>query len=171
MTTIICLLLLMATRSLFSPVAVTAATTPSNPQARSINIMNESGRRVEIHWINPDDGSMVLQSTPDVLNGASLTLNSYMGHNFEVRELPAKKTMECAGDDKQCRIDRFTVKSTQDQGELLNTSIISSPATTYDVRWRSWCHIFGDYYLDVRCCHLVLFADCSFRLYRLCHAS
>jgi hypothetical protein len=118
MITTICLLL-MATRSLFSLVAVTAATTPSNPMARSINIMNESGRRVEIHWINPDDGSMVLQSTPDVLNGASLTLNSYMGHNFEVRELPAKKTMECAGEDKQCRIDRFTVKSTQDQGELV----------------------------------------------------
>ena len=79
---------------------------------------------------------MVLQSTPDVLNGASLSLNSYAGHNFEVRELPAKKTMECGGEEKQCRIDRFTVKSTQDQGELL--------------QWGAfWCHIFGrDYYLD-----------------------
>lgn len=113
------LLLLMATRSmLFSQPDAVAAATPSNPMARSINIMNESGRRVEVHWINPDDGSMVLQSTPDVLNGASLSLNSYAGHNFEVRELPAKKTMECAGEEKQCRIDRFTVKSTQDQGEL-----------------------------------------------------
>jgi hypothetical protein len=138
----------MATRSSLLSL-VTAATTPSNPMARSINIMNESGRRVEIHWINPDDGSMVLQSTPDVLNGASLTLNSYMGHNFEVRELPAKKTMECAGDDKQCRIDRFTVKSTQDQGELgTHKSIISSRTSTYNVRWRSWCQIFGNYYLD-----------------------
>lgn len=111
-------LLLMATRSMLFSLDAVAAATPSNPSARSINIMNESGRRVEIHWINPDDGSMVLQSTPDDLNGASLSLNSYAGHNFEVRELPAKKTMECAGEEKQCRIDRFTVKSTQDQGEL-----------------------------------------------------
>ncbi|KAL3773810.1 hypothetical protein ACHAW5_004103 [Stephanodiscus triporus] len=77
--------------------------------------MNESGRRVEVHWINPDDGSFVLQSTPDILNGASLNLNSYVGHNFEVRELPGKKTGVCAGEDQTCRVDRFTVKSTHDQ--------------------------------------------------------
>ena len=84
---------------------------------------------------------MVLQSTPDVLNGASLSLNSYAGHNFEVRELPAKKTMECGGEEKQCRIDRFTVKSTQDQGELL--------------QWGAfWCHIFGGIIIwMVRCSH------------------
>ncbi|KAL3773812.1 hypothetical protein ACHAW5_004105 [Stephanodiscus triporus] len=104
------LLLLLGTTSV---VVVSAAS--SSPSARSINIMNESGRRVEVHWINPDDGSFVLQSTPDILNGASLNLNSYVGHNFEVRELPGKKTGVCAGEDQTCRVDRFTVKSTHDQ--------------------------------------------------------
>jgi len=83
--------------------------------ARSIQIMNESGRRVDIHWIHPDTGEMVLQSDPDVLNGASMDLNSYVGHTFQVRELPAKKTGVCAGEDEICRIDHFTVNSNVDQ--------------------------------------------------------
>lgn len=57
------------------------------PVERAIKIMNESGRRVEIHWIHPDTGELVLQSTPDVLNGASFALNSFVGHSFEVNEL------------------------------------------------------------------------------------
>jgi len=35
--------------------------------SRSITIMNSSGRRVDIHWVHPDTGEMVLQSDPDVL--------------------------------------------------------------------------------------------------------
>ena len=62
---------------------------------------------------------MVLQSTPDILHGASFALNSYVSHTFQVRELPAKKTGVCAGEGKVCRIDHFTVNSNQDQGELL----------------------------------------------------
>ncbi len=97
------------------PVDVVGA---ANQQGRSINIINESGRRVEIHWINPDDGSFVLQSTPDILNGASMSLNSFVGHRFQVRELPAKKTGVCAGEDQTCRIDHFTVNSNNDQSEF-----------------------------------------------------
>ena len=35
--------------------------------SRSITVMNSSGRRVDIHWLHPDTGEMVLQSDPDVL--------------------------------------------------------------------------------------------------------
>ena len=87
--------------------------------ARSITIMNESGRRVDIHWVHPDTGEMVLQSDPDVLNGASMDLNSYVSHTFQVRELPAKKTGVCAGEDEVCRVDHFTVNSNQDQSEFV----------------------------------------------------
>ena len=92
--------------------------------ARSIQIMNESGRRVEVHWVHPDTGEMVLQSTPDILHGASFALNSYVSHTFQVRELPAKKTGVCAGEGQVCRIDHFTVNSNQDQGELLVLCVI-----------------------------------------------
>ena len=46
-----------------------------------------------------------------------MTLNSYVGHTFQVRELAAKKTGVCAGEDQTCRIDHFTVNTNQDQGE------------------------------------------------------
>lgn len=35
--------------------------------SRSITIMNSSGKRVDIHWVHPDTGEMVLQSDPDIL--------------------------------------------------------------------------------------------------------
>ena len=90
--------------------------THANDLARSIQIMNEGGRRVDVHWVHPDTGEMVLQTTPDILHGASFALNSFIGHTFGVRELPAKKTGVCAGEDQTCRVDHFTVNSNQDQG-------------------------------------------------------
>lgn len=91
--------------------------------ARSIQIMNESGRRTEVHWVHPETGEMVLQSTPDILNGASFALNSYAGHTFEVRELAAKKTGVCAGEDETCRVDHFTVNSNQDQVIMIKNGV------------------------------------------------
>ena len=93
------------------------------PDERSITIMNDSGRRADIHWVNPDTGEMVLQSNPDVLNGASMDLNSYVGHTFQVRELPGKKTGVCAGEGEVCRVDHFTVNTNADQGELFVTCV------------------------------------------------
>mmetsp|Transcript_17549 Transcript_17549/g.38250 ORF Transcript_17549/g.38250 Transcript_17549/m.38250 type:complete len:465 (-) Transcript_17549:181-1575(-) len=91
--------------------------------ARSIQIMNESGRRTEVHWVHPQTGEMVLQSTPDILHGASFALNSYVGHTFEVRELAAKKTGVCAGEDETCRVDHFTVNSNQDQVIMIKEGV------------------------------------------------
>ena len=111
--------------------------------ARNIQIMNESGRRVEVHWVHPDTGEMVLQSTPDILNGASFALNSYVTHTFQVRELAGKKSGVCEGEDQTCRIDHFTVNSNKDQSEyrmtrrtkpLATVTTHSSPQAVCDCR-------------------------------------
>jgi hypothetical protein len=86
--------------------------------SRGLLIMNESGRRVEIYWIDPDDGEAVLQSDPEIMDGTSLDLNSFVGHDFEVRELPAKSSGVCGGEDETCRVDYFTVNPNNDQGEI-----------------------------------------------------
>jgi hypothetical protein len=88
-----------------------------SPDARNIQILNESGRRVDIHWIHPQTDELVLQSTPDILAGASFALNSFASHSFQVRELPAKKTGECEGSGGECRVDHFSVNENHDQGE------------------------------------------------------
>lgn len=99
-------------------------TTSAAPNERAISIVNESGRRVEVYWIHPDTGEMVLQSTPDILAGATFALNSYVGHAFEVRELPAKKTAVCGGEGDVCRVDHFTVNENSDQSELYAIAIL-----------------------------------------------
>ncbi|KAL3767046.1 hypothetical protein ACHAWU_004544 [Discostella pseudostelligera] len=95
----------------------------ANSHARSIIIANESSRRVEVHWVDPVSGEMVIQSEPDILDGASLNLDSYVGHTFEVRELPAKKTGVCAGEEQTCRVDHFTVSSNNDQVIIIKDGI------------------------------------------------
>mmetsp|Transcript_3274 Transcript_3274/g.6831 ORF Transcript_3274/g.6831 Transcript_3274/m.6831 type:complete len:486 (-) Transcript_3274:225-1682(-) len=85
------------------------------PTERPITILNESSRRISIHWIHPETNELVLQSTPDILNAASQTLNSYVGHTFQVTELPAKKTGVCAGENEECRVNYFTVNENDDQ--------------------------------------------------------
>ena len=102
--------------SLLLTTAITVVTSES-PDARSIQILNESGRRVDISWIHPQTEELVLQSTPDVLAGASFSLNSFVTHSFLVRELPGKKSGECEGSEGECRVDYFSVNENQDQGE------------------------------------------------------
>lgn len=96
----------------------------SNDASRSIQIMNESGRRVDVHWIHPDTGEMVLQSTPDILHGANFALNSYAGHAFQVRELPGKNSKVCAGEGQTCRVDHFTVNRNQDQVIMIRDGVV-----------------------------------------------
>jgi len=90
-----------------------------NLEERKIQIMNESGAKVTIHWVNPNTKERILQTDPHLFNGASFNLNSYRTHHFEVRELPGARTGACAGEDRQCRTGYFTVNDNDDQGELL----------------------------------------------------
>ena len=89
--------------------------------------MNESGSRLEVHWINPSSGDLVIQSEPHIFHGASFTVNSYVGHKFQARELKSDKTGLCGGaiaggvgngeGDKHCYIGYFTVNENDDQSE------------------------------------------------------
>mmetsp|Transcript_17881 Transcript_17881/g.35944 ORF Transcript_17881/g.35944 Transcript_17881/m.35944 type:complete len:454 (+) Transcript_17881:136-1497(+) len=94
-----------------------------SPDARSIQILNESGRRVDVSWIHPQTEELVLQSTPDVLAGASFSLNSFVSHSFLVREMPGKKTGECEGSEGECRVDYFSVNENHDQVILIKEGI------------------------------------------------
>jgi hypothetical protein len=51
------------------------------------------------------------------MNGASFPLNSFAGHEFEIRELPSATTGVCKGEDQVCRSAYFAVSENDDQGE------------------------------------------------------
>lgn len=93
--------------------------------SRHISILNHSGRRVQILWIHPDTKEGVLMSDPHVANGADFPLDSFVGHTFEARELPSKKTGECQSSDDGpgvCRRALFTVSENDEQVANITTT-------------------------------------------------
>ena len=85
--------------------------------SRSIKILNESGSRVEVYWIHPQTREGTLMSSPNVMHGASFPLNSFVGHEFELRELPSATSGECKSEDKVCHTASFAVSENDDQSE------------------------------------------------------
>jgi len=87
---------------------------------RQINIVNESGVKIQIHWINPDTDELILQSDPFMHIGASFPLNSFVGHEFQVTELPGKGGV-CKGDSEpttttpECLVNYFAVNENHEQ--------------------------------------------------------
>ena len=56
-------------------------------------------------------------SNPDIMSGADFNLNSFIGHEFELREKPSTKTGKCKSEDQTCRNHFVTVSPNEDQGE------------------------------------------------------
>jgi hypothetical protein len=115
---IVCFVLMMITCSTINVIA--AGTTRSrrkngNPQSRSVRVMNKSGVRIDIFWIHPNTNELAPSHTEGegVMFGGETGISSYIGHNFEVQELPNKKTNECLH--KLCRKAYFTVNTKEDQ--------------------------------------------------------
>jgi hypothetical protein len=67
----------------FINVVHAAAPPTTKATARLIKVLNESGSRVEIYWIHPQTRATTLLTTPNIMNGATFPLNSYVGHEFE----------------------------------------------------------------------------------------
>ena len=54
----------------------------------------------------------------ELTRGANDALNSHVGHEFEVRELPSVKTGVCRSEDQTCRTANFVVSGNNDQRKL-----------------------------------------------------
>ena len=87
-----------------------------NAQSRSIQILNRSGVKIDYFWIHPGTGELAESQTEGgIITGADTSINSYVGHSFEVQELPRKATGKCVED--ECQKTTFTVNSNEDQGK------------------------------------------------------
>lgn len=84
-------------------------------QSRNIQMLNDSGSKIEVFWVQPDTGKRVLMSTNPVLFGATFPLNTYVGHEFEMREVPSDKTGVCKSPDQTCRQAAFKISENDDQ--------------------------------------------------------
>lgn len=86
-----------------------------NPLARSVRVINESGVRVDVFWMNPDTGLLADSNTNQegIVYGGESGLASYVGHAFEIQELPSSSSKQCQR--KLCRKAYFTVNANEDQ--------------------------------------------------------
>lgn len=83
---------------------------------RSVRIRNDSGVRVEVHWVHPITQQTSLMSAPHVSDGATFPLDTYVGHSFQLREVPHEVTGESESNDQTCRVATFNVTEDEDQG-------------------------------------------------------
>ena len=70
-----------------------------SPSQRNVVVYNKSGRRIDVFWINRHTDPVSYQSNSEggqgYPYGASQGINSYIGHEFEIREMPSKTTGQC----------------------------------------------------------------------------
>jgi hypothetical protein len=74
---------------------------------RSLKLVNESGKAVEIFWVHPDTGDTTLMSDQAVMSGAFFPMNSFVGHEFQVREAPGKNGLCENSNDQEVDVDTY----------------------------------------------------------------
>ena len=72
---------------------------------------------VRLTSLQPDTREGSLMSNPHIMNGGDFTLNSFVAHEFEIRELPSASSGVCNSDDQTCANGFFAVSENDDQGE------------------------------------------------------
>jgi hypothetical protein len=86
-----------------------------HPDSRSVRILNQSGSKIDIYWIHPVTRDLAHSNTDGqgIAYGSETGIASYVGHEFEVHELPSPKTGKCKH--TRCRRTSFTVNKNEDQ--------------------------------------------------------
>jgi len=88
-----------------------------NPTERNILFVNKSGRRVDVLWINRHTDPVSYRTNSEngegYPYGASQGINSFLSHEFQVREMPSKKTGKCRSD--ECQTAYFQVNEQEGQ--------------------------------------------------------
>lgn len=94
---------------LLAIIAILLYTASARPPNRSIQMINESGSSFEVYWIHPTTRELSLMSSSPVVPGASFPLQTFVGHEFEMRE-----TGECKS--QTCRMATFAISENDEQG-------------------------------------------------------
>jgi hypothetical protein len=92
-------------------------TLASKGSGRDVRVVNEAGFKCDIFWINRwKNDELVKNSEEGIFHGSETNIKSFLTHEFEVVEIPAKKTGLCRGEDNECRRGYFQVNEFHGQG-------------------------------------------------------
>lgn len=90
---------------------------------RTLAVQNRSGGKIEVHWVHSVTGELSRVSNPHVFSGAAMPLNTYIGHEFEIKEVPSAVTGLCKSPDQVCRTARFKVTENDNQVATVDDNI------------------------------------------------
>ena len=86
--------------------------------SREVHVRNEAGFKVEVYWINRwKNDELVLNTEEGIFHGAETVIKSFVSHEFQLKEIPSKKTGRCRGENDECREGYFQVTEYEGQGE------------------------------------------------------
>ena len=86
---------------------------------RQIKIINQSAKPVSVLWIHPDSGAQ--QFLFSLVNGQETGLDTSVGHEFQLREVPVDSSETCgSGGSDSCLSGYFKVTYDTNQGKLKN---------------------------------------------------
>jgi hypothetical protein len=76
-------------------------------QTAVFRLKNDSKGSVTLNWVHPDTEETVLMT--EISPGASYSLDTFVGHEFELIENPSPATGECVSADKECGVEYHTI--------------------------------------------------------------
>ena len=108
------LLVLAASAALASVQSLDKRMDAVSPKSRTIEVSNQSGKRLVVEWVNPDTGDMVTMDN-DFVNGAKTRFDSYVNHTFAIHE----NADSCrVGKGGECEVRFITVNENSEQGKF-----------------------------------------------------
>ena len=82
------------------------------PKSRTFEMLNKSGKKLVVEWVNPKTGEMIRLADFD--NGEHTRFNSFVNHTFAVHE----RSETCqASDEGNCEIRFITVSENEEEGK------------------------------------------------------
>lgn len=87
-------------------VVTTATSATTSDSSRKVEIVNESGKKLVVDWINPQSGE-VHSLTEDFPNGAKQVINSFINHTLLIHEPTTSPT--CDVIDEDCGVGYVTI--------------------------------------------------------------
>jgi hypothetical protein len=93
---------------LFTSMAIVEGAAPT-----VVKLRNEGGVKVQISWVNPVGRKTVTMA--EVKLGQAFTINTFEGHEFEIREIPEDSGVCESSADWTCKISYIKVTEPPEQ--------------------------------------------------------
>jgi hypothetical protein len=106
----------------------------SLPKSRTFEMLNKSGKKLIVEWVNPETGDLVPFAY--FRDGEHTIFNSYVNHTFAIHE--SEETCR-ANDETSCEVRFITVSENNEQGKDSSTFLVRNLLSLCQTRLTQYC--------------------------------